>query len=68
MAEVTSQQAAEILSASNPTIWRYVEEGTLPARREGMRRKIWIDVDTLRSFAKEFGYRFNEQMAQQYAQ
>lgn len=66
--EVTSQQAAEILSTSNPTIWRRVEEGLLPARRQGLRREIWIDVDDLRKFAKQQGYRFNETLAKQYAQ
>ncbi len=67
MAEVTAPQAAEILSTSHPTIFRRVDDGSLPARREGVKREIFIDVVELRQFAAQFGYRFNEQMAQEYA-
>lgn len=67
MAEVTGPQAAEILNTSHPTIFRRVEDGSLPARREGLRRDIFIDVDELRRFAEKFGYRFNESLAKQYA-
>ena len=67
MAEVSGPQAAEILNTSHPTIFRRVEDGSLPARREGLRRDIWIEVEELRRFAVKFGYRFNEELAQQYA-
>lgn len=67
MAEVTAPQAAEILFTSHPTIFRRVDDGSLPARREGVKREIFIEVDTLRQFATQYGYRFNEQMAQEYA-
>lgn len=67
MAEVTGPQAAEILNTSHPTVFRRVEDGSLPARREGLRRDIMIDVDELRQFAKRFGYRFDEKLAEQYA-
>lgn len=66
MAEVTAQQAAEILSTSHMTIHRRVDDGTLPARREGMARIVKIEVDDLRRFAKEYGYRFDEAMASRY--
>lgn len=68
MAEVTAPQAAEILNTSHPTIFRRVDDGSLPARREGVKREIFIDVDELRQFATQFGYRFNEQKASEYAQ
>lgn len=67
MAEVSAPQAAEILNTSHPTVFRRVEDGSLPARRQGVKREIWIDVDELRRFAEHNGYRFNEALAQQYA-
>lgn len=67
MAEVSAPQAAEILNTSHPTIFRRVDDGSLPARREGVKREIWIDVNELRRFAEQYGYRFNEQLAKDYA-
>ena len=67
MAEVTGPQAAEILNTSHPTIFRRVDDGTIPARREGLRKDIFIDVDVLRRFATQYGYRFDEALANQYA-
>lgn len=67
MAEVSAPQAAEIINTSHPTIFRRVDDGTLAARREGMKREIWIDVDELRRFAQEYGYRFDEKLAKRYA-
>jgi hypothetical protein len=67
MAEVTAPQAAEILDTSHPTVFRHVKEGRLSARREGLRRDIWIEVETLRQFAKQYGYRFDAELAARYA-
>lgn len=67
MAEVTGPQAAEILNTSHVTLFRRVDDGTLPARREGKRRDIFVDVSDLRQFAQESGYRFDEALARQYA-
>lgn len=67
MAEVSAPQAAEILDTSHPTIFRRVEDGSLAARREGVKREIWIDVEVLREFAAKWGYRFNEDLAARYA-
>lgn len=67
MAEVTGPQAAEILNTSHVTLFRRVDDGTLPARREGRRRDIFVDVSDLRHFAQENGYRFNDALAKQYA-
>lgn len=63
MTEVTATQAAEILSISHMTIHRRVDDGTLPARREGMARIIRVDLDDLRLFASQYGYRFDEAKA-----
>ena len=68
MAEVTAPQAAEILSTSYMTIHRRVDDGTLNARREGVKGILRIDVDELRRFANKFGYRFDERLAKQLAE
>ena len=60
MATVTASQAAEILSTSHMTIHRRVDDGLLPARREGLARIIRIELDDLRKFAREYNYAFNK--------
>jgi hypothetical protein len=67
MSEVSAPQAAEILNTSHVTIFRRVDDGSLPARREGLKQTIWIEIDTLRLYAKVHGYRFSEELAAQYA-
>ena len=64
--EVTASQAAEILSISYVTIHRRVDDGTLRARRQGLNRMIMIDIEDLRSFANQYGYRFDEAKAAEY--
>lgn len=66
MAEVTATQAAEILSTSHMTIHRRVDDGTLPARREGVARIVKIEVKELQRFAAQYGYRFDETIAAKY--
>jgi excisionase family DNA binding protein len=66
-AEVSTYQAASILGTSHNTIWERVREGKLPARRQGERRIIRIDVEQLRRYAQENGYRFNEELARSLA-
>jgi hypothetical protein len=68
MTEVTAQQAGEILSTSYVTIHRRADDGSLQVRREGKQNKIWVDMDELRRFAQEFGYRFNEAKAAEFAE
>jgi len=69
MAEVTAPQAAEIIDISLMTVHRKVDDGTLSARQQGTkdRKFVYVDVDDLRQFAKTYGYRFNERLAQEYA-
>lgn len=66
MATVTASQAAEILSTSHMTIHRRVDDGLLPARREGLARIIKVDLDDLKRFAQEYGYSYNEEVAAQF--
>lgn len=63
MTEVTTSRAAEILETNQRTIQRRVDDGTLKARRQGMRGIAYIDVNDLRDFAKRYGYNFNEAKA-----
>ncbi len=67
MTAVTASQAAAILSTSHMTIHRRVDDGLLPARREGVARIVKIEIEDLRKFAKDYGYSFNENIAAQYA-
>lgn len=68
MPEVTAAQASEILDISHPTLFRRVDEGTLPARRVGIGKLIRIDVQDLRTFAQEYQYRIDEELLSRYAE
>jgi excisionase family DNA binding protein len=63
--EVTAPQAADLLGVSLPTIHRYVAAGKLPARQQGAgsRQYVYVELGALRTFASQYGYVFNEQMA-----
>ncbi len=67
MPEVTLTQASDIVAMDRTTVFRWVEDGLLPARRFGLRRDILIEVADLRNFAVVNGYRFNEDLATSYA-
>ena len=68
MPEVSSDNAGLIIGVTRETIRVHVDGGRLKARREGMRRLIRIEVEELRSFAKKYQYRFDEDLAKQLAQ
>lgn len=63
--EVSAKNAAGIIGTSSKNIWEKVHDGKLKARRQGERRLIFIEVEELRRFAQEYGYRFNEQLARE---
>lgn len=67
MPEVSSTEAGQIINRSDETIRRHVYGGRLPARREGPRGTIWIEIDDLRKFAAQYQYRFNEDVAEQFS-
>lgn len=64
MPEVTSVEAGEILGISDDAVRSYVERDLLPARRQGLRRKIFISLDDLQKFADEYNFRFDRQKAE----
>ncbi|HQY93450.1 helix-turn-helix domain-containing protein [Caldilinea sp.] len=65
MPEVTSVQAAQIIGVIDDTVRNYVDRGLLPARRQGLRRKIFIELSELEHFAAEYDFRFDQATAEQ---
>ena len=64
MPEVTSVEAGEILGISDDAVRSYVDRDLLPARRQGLRRKIYIGLDDLQKFAIEYHFRFDQAKAE----
>lgn len=63
--DLSAEQAAQVIGVSRPTIHDYVKRGLLPARRQGLRQAIRIDLDDLRKLAEELGFNFNEEFVKQ---
>jgi hypothetical protein len=63
MPEVSLTQASQIVSRDRSTVFHWVNDGLLPARRVGIRRDIRIDVGKLRAFAARYNYPFDEDLA-----
>lgn len=68
MPEVSSDIAGQIIGVTRETIRVHVDGGRLKARREGLRKVIKVDIDSLREFAEQYQYRFNEDLANKLAQ
>lgn len=68
MPEVNAPQAAKIIGVSLTTIHRAADSGKLPAREQGQGelKYIFVDISDLRQFAQKYGYRFNEELVNQY--
>lgn len=67
MPEVSSVQAGQIIGVTDETIRNYVERDLLPARRQGIRRTIFIELEELRRFAVQYEFRFDQALAEQVA-
>lgn len=67
MAKVTAPQAAEIVGRDRTMVFRWVQEGSLPAERVSERNIIVIDVGDLRVFARARKLKINEELVKQYA-
>ena len=65
MPEVTAAQAGEIIGVTDDTIRNYIERHLLPARRQGLKRTVFIELDTLERFAKQYEFRFDRAVAEQ---
>lgn len=63
MPEVSARAAAQIIKSNHVTVRDHVLAGRLPARREGVRGMIRIEVKDLQEFANEYQYRFDEKLA-----
>lgn len=65
MPVISSDDAAKILGISSQTIRRLIARDIVPARREGIRGLIRIEIDDLRNVAEKYQYRFDEGLAAQ---
>ena len=63
MPELSSTAAAQVIGTSVPTIHRYIDRDLLPARQQGLRGIIRINTDDLKTFAEEYGFRYNDHLA-----
>ncbi len=63
MPELSTDSAGKTIGTSGQTIRRLIDRELLPARREGLRGIIRIEVDSLKEFATKYGYRFNDELA-----
>lgn len=67
MPEVSSTNAARILGIGEVTVRRHVYNERLRARRIGVRQIMRIELEELRRLAKEYQYKFDEELAQKLA-
>jgi hypothetical protein len=67
MAKVTAPQAAEIVDRDRTMVFRWVQDGVLPAERVSERNIIMIDIADLRVFARARKLKINEELVKQYA-
>ncbi|MBP8292563.1 MAG: helix-turn-helix domain-containing protein [Caldilineaceae bacterium] len=65
---LSAPQAAEVVGVDHSTLFRWVADGLLPAERVGIQRRIMIDPDDLRNFARTHNYPFDERTASELSQ
>lgn len=68
MSEISAVDAARLIGVSDETIRRLVNRNILPARKVGLRGKIKVELDDLRSVAEKLNYRFDEEAAKQFCE
>lgn len=64
--ELSSTQAAQIMSTTVVTVIAYIDRGLLPARRMGVRRIVRIKPHDLRVFAETYGFAWDEEKFQRF--
>lgn len=67
MPEVTLTQASEIVRKDRSTVFLWIQDALLPARRVGLRRDIRIDLGNLKEFADRYGYDYDAALADKYS-
>lgn len=65
--KVTATQAAAIVDRDRTMVFRWVQDGVLPAERISDKRIILIDMDDLRVFARARKLKIDERLVDQYA-
>lgn len=68
MAKVTAPQAAEIVNRDRTMVFRWVDDGVIPAERVSGRNIILIDIADLRIFARARKLTIDEDLVRQYTQ
>lgn len=66
MPDVSSAEAAQIIGISSQTIRRLIDRELLPARKQGLRGLVRVELDDLRKFAEEYNYKFDDRLAEVY--
>lgn len=64
--ELTVSEAVKVTGLSRGTIWSWAARNKIPHRRRGLRRDILFDAAALQSFCKEYGYWYDEEMAESF--
>jgi hypothetical protein len=68
MPKVTAPQVGEIVNRDRTQVFRWVQDGVLPADRITERNIIMIDIADLRVFARARKLKINEELVKRYAE
>lgn len=63
MPELSSSAAGQVIGVTSDTIRRYINQGMLPARKQGVKGIIRIDNDALKAFAEKYEFLYDDQLA-----
>lgn len=67
MPELSATHAAQVMGVNRRTVIRWCEAGLVKARQVTRRRDYRADVDDLRKLAQQYGYDFDEELAEKLA-